>query len=135
MRRVDPAVRAPSREVALLRVLSNRLLIGRDVDAVELVVGDVAVLPLDCSLHARQHVTGLPGDGLHLLIRQLAGTGNFSLDHELRHVLLLRGARLRSHPPDERPAEDILRDLRASAYARHEGTHTDMQAFPPPSPW
>src|SRR5205085_10129357 len=58
---------------------------GRDVDAVDLVVGDVALLPLDRRAHGLEHLARLLRDRLQLAVRQLPRAGKLALDHEFRH--------------------------------------------------
>ena len=65
-------------------------LVRCDVDAIDLVIGDEALQTLDLRAHALQHVTRLLRDCLPLLLRQLAGAGKFTLDHEYGHGRLLR---------------------------------------------
>src|SRR5437763_11070724 len=73
-------------EAALFGVLAHGLFIGRDVDAIDLVVGHVTLHPLDLWAHAAQHPTRFLRDALQLRFRQLSGVGNFALNDELRHV-------------------------------------------------
>src|SRR5258706_12423579 len=70
---------------ALLGVLAHGRLVGRDVYAIDLVVGDIAVDPLDLRAHGLQDAAGLLGDALELGLRQLAGAGQVTLDDELGH--------------------------------------------------
>src|SRR4051794_40570644 len=72
-------------EPALPGVLAHRLLVRREVHAVDLVVGDVALDPLDLRPHPPQDAAGLLRDGLELLGGQLPGAGDLSLDDELGH--------------------------------------------------
>lgn len=73
-------------ETALLRVLPDSVFIRRDVDAVNFVVGNVAVNPLNLRAHVSQYAARLLGNGLQLLWRQLSHFRNVSLDDELRHA-------------------------------------------------
>ena len=66
-RRVDdvPHLRNAVRgEASLARVFAHHLFVGRDVDAVDLVVGDVALQPLNLGPEVAQHRAGLLRDGL-----------------------------------------------------------------------
>src|SRR5580658_5734231 len=56
---------AVGREAALARMLPYHLLVGRDVNAVNLVVGDVALQPLDLRAEIGEHRAGLLRDGLN----------------------------------------------------------------------
>jgi hypothetical protein len=71
-------------------VLEDRGLVLGDVDAVDLVVGDVALLPHGPALHLGQHLVGLAGDGVQLVGGELAGALDVALDDELRHFCLLQ---------------------------------------------
>src|SRR5437867_786404 len=73
------------RETALLRVLANRLLVGRHVHAIDLVVRHVTVDPLDLRTHLPQHPARLLRNPLQLLGCQVAGPRNLTLDHVLGH--------------------------------------------------
>src|SRR5208337_3663297 len=73
------------RESALLSVLANCFLIRGDVDAVNLVVGDKALDPLNAGPNGLHHRAGLLRDGVQLIRGQLSGPGNLSLDHEFWH--------------------------------------------------
>src|SRR5438105_15016793 len=77
---------AIGREAALFGVLAHGLFIGRDVDAIDLVVGDVTLHPLDLWAHAAQHSARFLRDALQLRFGQLSGVGNFALNDELGHV-------------------------------------------------
>src|SRR5262245_10070512 len=68
---------------------SHGCLIRRNVNAVDLVVGDVALDPLDLRPHAVQDAARFLRDGLQLLHRQFPGSGDVPLDHELGHYALL----------------------------------------------
>src|ERR1700722_5735431 len=76
---------AIGREAALLGMGANGGLVRRDVDAVDLVVGDVAVQPLDLGAQLTQHSARRLRDGLQLGGRKLARIGDFALDHVLWH--------------------------------------------------
>src|SRR6476659_93690 len=70
------------------RMLAHHLLVRRDVDAVDLVVGDVALNPLDLRSELIQDVAGAHRDRLQLVGGQLAGTWNQALDDVLWHGLM-----------------------------------------------
>src|SRR3974377_1433098 len=57
------------------------------IDAVDLVAGDVALEPLDFRAHAFEDGQRFAGDFLKLGIGHVAGTGYFSLDNKLRHMV------------------------------------------------
>src|SRR5881227_355463 len=63
--RADPA-HDVGREAAAFGVLEDGLLVLGDVDAVDLVAGHVAVLPLGTGRHVGQDLVGLGGDGVEL---------------------------------------------------------------------
>src|SRR5689334_14749725 len=66
-------------------MLAHRRFVGRLVHAVDAVVGDVAVDPLDLRPHAAEHPARFLRDGLEVRRGELAGAGNVSFDHELGH--------------------------------------------------
>ena len=76
---------AVGRKAGVLRMLPDQLGIGRAVDAVDLVIGDVAMDPLDVGSHILEHAAGLLRRALQLPARERAGTGHFTFDHELGH--------------------------------------------------
>src|SRR2546422_11393311 len=59
---------------------------------VDLVIGDVALEPLDLRAHVLEDPARFLRNRLEILSGQLSGTGNFTLDHELRHGFLLVGS-------------------------------------------
>src|SRR5512143_439493 len=63
----------------------QRLVLG-EVNAVHLVVGDVALHPLDPRAEGPEDPTRLLRDGLELREREPPGTGDVALDDELGHV-------------------------------------------------
>src|SRR6266481_3896672 len=74
------------RKAALLCVLANHFLVGRDVDAVKFVAGDIALLPLNLRTHLLQNSARCLRRRLELFRRHVTGPGNLSLDYVLRHV-------------------------------------------------
>src|SRR5580704_6888955 len=72
-------------EAALAGVLADHLFVGRDVDAVDFVVGDVAMKPLDLGTEIAQDGAGFFSDGLRLLGRYCTDTWNFAFNDELWH--------------------------------------------------
>src|SRR5207249_10125151 len=79
------------REAAGLGVLPDELLAGRDVDAVDRVVRDIALDPLDLGTQRPQDLVRLLRDGLELLRGELPGAQELPLDHVLGHAGLLFG--------------------------------------------
>src|SRR5262249_30507570 len=76
---------AVRREPALPRVLANEIRRGRDVDAVDPVVGDVALDPLDLGSQAVEDGARPLRDALELRGRELSGARDVALDDVLRH--------------------------------------------------
>src|SRR6202042_3397758 len=72
-------------KAAGLCVLPYGVFVGSDVDAIDFVVGDIAVQPLDLRPHVAQDAAGCLGDSLQLFRRELAGSGDLSFDDELGH--------------------------------------------------
>src|SRR5262249_41526553 len=70
---------AVRREAAAAGVLVDDVLVGGDVDAVDLVVGDVALLPPDLRPEAREHLVRLLADGPQLVVAELPGTRQVAL--------------------------------------------------------
>src|SRR5579872_1735230 len=68
------------RESTLSSMLANQLFVGRVVDAVDFVAGDVAMDPLNFGSEFAQDSAGRLGDGLQLIGRHLSSAGNFALD-------------------------------------------------------
>src|SRR3954452_25293638 len=73
------------REPTATGVLVDDVLVGCDVDAVDLVGRHVALDPPDLGAEAGDHLVGLGADVVQLLGRQLAGSGQWSFDHVLGH--------------------------------------------------
>src|SRR5580692_3495176 len=73
------------RKPALRRMFADRLFIRSDVNAINLVVGNVTLHPLDVRTHFPQHTAGLLRDTLQLLGRQLARVRDFPLNNKFRH--------------------------------------------------
>src|SRR6516225_8028916 len=91
-RRVDyraHARDAVSRKAAQLCMRAHCGFVWRDIDAIDFVVGDETLKPLDLRPHVLQDTTGLLRDRLQVLLWPLAGTGELTLDHELGHHPLL----------------------------------------------
>src|ERR671922_229841 len=92
-------------EAALLRVLAHHVFARRDVHAVGLVAGDVALHPLDLRAQALEDVARFLRDGLQLVRAELAGAGNLALDEVFGHGPLpvmdraQSSARLADHTP------------------------------------
>ena len=61
-------------------MLAHHLLVGSDVDAVDFVIGDVALQPLDLWAELVQHRAGFLRDGLNLVGGKGADSRNFTLN-------------------------------------------------------
>src|SRR5205085_9685835 len=70
-----------------LSMLTDHLLVGRAIDAVDLVVGNVAVHPLDLRPKVFQHRTGRLRRLPEVFGPKLAGARHFTLDYVLGHPL------------------------------------------------
>src|SRR3712207_2974857 len=96
-RRIDDAGDAGDavrREAAAARVLTNRRLVGRVIDAVDLVGGNEALDPLDVAagvIEVPNDAARLGGDRLEVGGAQLPRARDLALDDELRHGYLLTG--------------------------------------------
>src|SRR4051812_526975 len=66
---------------------ADELLARRAVDAVDLVVGDVGMDPLDFGAELAQHAARALRGSLELVGAEAAGARHLPLDHELRHGL------------------------------------------------
>ena len=73
------------RKASTLGVLQNQFFIRCDVNAVDLVVGHIAVDPLDLGTHLLEHAAGLLGDALQRVGAELAGPGDVTFDNEPGH--------------------------------------------------
>src|SRR4029453_14610604 len=73
------------REAADSRVLANHLFVIGDVDAVDLVVGDVAFHPLDLRPESAEHAAGLLGDGTEFLDAHPSRSRHVALDDKSWH--------------------------------------------------
>src|SRR5690606_39100563 len=72
---------------------------GRDVHAVDLVLGHITLDPLNLRPHLLEHLAGVGADGPPVLLVHGASAGEVALDHELRHGCapsLAEGAQVRS---------------------------------------
>lgn len=78
-------------EAAEFGVAADGGLVGGDVDAVDLVFGNVAVDPLDVRSEGSEHVAGLLTDRLQLAWREAAGSSDIPLDQEFGHGAIVRG--------------------------------------------
>src|SRR6185437_2156004 len=70
-------------------VLPNEGFVRGDVDAVDLVVGDEALDPLDPGPEVAQHAARGGGDSLPIGCREFPGAGDLAFDDESGHVDLL----------------------------------------------
>jgi len=66
-------------------MLVNRRLVWREIDAVDAVISDVAVKPLNLRSDASQDFQRSHGDVPDLLLGHLSGAGDIALNHEFRH--------------------------------------------------
>jgi len=78
-------------KAAHLGVFVDGGLVGRDVDAVDLVAGDEALDPLELGADGGDDAAGFLGDGLELVRGEVAGSGDLALDDEFGHGGLARG--------------------------------------------
>lgn len=76
---------AVGREAALFGVFTHQLRVGRDVDAIDLVVRDVALDPVDLRAELLQDAARFLGDGLQLCGREFSDAGNFAFDDLFGH--------------------------------------------------
>ena len=73
-------------ESALLGILPDHFLMGRDVDAVNSVLANVAFQPLDLGAQIVQHAAELLRDGDHVRRRDAADVRNIALQDVLGHI-------------------------------------------------
>src|SRR6202522_2372240 len=78
---------AISGEAAFFRVLANQRFVGREVNTVQLVAGDVALQPLNFRAQFLQHRDGCSRRVPNFGIRHVSDAGYFSLDDEFRHMI------------------------------------------------
>src|SRR6476660_5426696 len=71
-------------------MFANELFVGGDVDAVNLIAGDVAVDPLNLGAELTQDSAGCLGDRFEFITGQVSGTGNLALDNVLGHGTSVR---------------------------------------------
>src|ERR1700756_1065376 len=76
---------AISRKASALCVLANGSLVWSEINAVNLVAGDVALQPLNLRAHAPKNGQRFAGDLTEFRVRQISSSWNFSFDHKLRH--------------------------------------------------
>ena len=67
-------------------MLAHHLFIGRDVDAVNLVLGHEAFHPLNLWSHVLEDAAGLLRDGLELCRFQVSRAGDFAFDDVFWHL-------------------------------------------------
>src|SRR5689334_9155085 len=77
-----------AREAAASRMLADHLLVRSTVDAIELVVGDVAVHPLNLRPELSEHIAGSLGGHLDVFWGKPAYSRHLTLDYKLGHVRL-----------------------------------------------
>src|SRR5438477_3273484 len=75
------------REPSLPGMFADQFLVRGDVDAVDLVIRNVAVQPLDLGTELAQHAAGSLRDGGELVGRHFTRVRNFALDDVFRHAL------------------------------------------------
>src|SRR5271166_5834335 len=73
------------REASLAGMFADELLVGRIVDAVDLVIGDIAVHPLNLGAEVLEYTARFLRDALQLFRRKLSGARQFALDHVFGH--------------------------------------------------
>src|SRR5260370_2361123 len=74
-----------SRKAALPRVFAYSVLIRSDIDAINLVLGYIAVQPLHLGTKISENAAGFLGDRLQLLWLQISCSWNLPLDHVFWH--------------------------------------------------
>src|SRR5579859_3092809 len=79
------------REPPALCVHPDQIGVWSDIDARDLVLGDIALNPLDIGSELAQHTARLLRDGLQLRGRESRRARNLPLDDVLRHAGLLMG--------------------------------------------
>lgn len=72
-------------EATLCGVLTDELLVGRIIDAIDFVVRDVALDPLDLWAHLDEYITRFLGNGLEFLSGQISCAGEFAFNHVFWH--------------------------------------------------
>src|SRR6476620_3095639 len=80
---------AVGRKSTAPRVLADDVLVGREVYAVELVPGDIAVKPLDPRAQFPEDRVRLPRGRSQVFLGELPQSRYVSFDHELGHPNLL----------------------------------------------
>src|SRR5207342_215119 len=73
------------RETTPARVFADEVFAGRDVHAIHLVAGDIAVVPMHLRAELVEDEAGLLGNGAQLAGRQGADTWNVAFDHVAGH--------------------------------------------------
>jgi hypothetical protein len=73
------------RESAHLGMLAHKSRVRSDVHAVNLVIGHVALHPLNPGAELVQYTARFLGNPVQVRRRKFPGTGNFTLDHKLWH--------------------------------------------------
>ena len=66
-------------------MLPNAVFIRRQVNAIDFVLGDVTVEPLNLRPHGAQNLQRAQGNLPDLRIRQASGPSYFAFDYKLRH--------------------------------------------------
>src|SRR5262245_40360434 len=83
-------------------MFANHGLVGRTINAIDLVIGYEALDPLNLWAKVVQHAARLLRDRVQLLLREFARSRQFALDHVFRHKKSLRG------PVPEHKATSVL---------------------------
>ena len=60
--------------------------VGREVDAINLVAGDIAMHPLNIRTQRLENVDGLSRKLAQFRLREIADSGDFALDDKFRHA-------------------------------------------------
>src|ERR1039457_4664068 len=79
-----------SREAALAGVFADQFFVGRDVHAIQLVIGDVTLDPLNRRSEVAENATRGLRNALELVFGQVAGLGDFAFNYVLRHIVSTR---------------------------------------------
>lgn len=68
-------------------MVADGLFVGGDVNAVDFVLGDLALDPLDAGAHVAEDTARLLRDGLEVGSGEVARVGDVAFDNVLRHEL------------------------------------------------
>src|SRR5262249_20364487 len=109
--------------------------IWRDVHTVDLVLGDVAVQPLDLGAELFEDTARFLGDGLQLLRLKVPGAGNLAFNHKLGHgvsvsVVTSKGNQCIMPAPKPKTAHEARTALRISGSSRARNSSSPRCAQP-----